>query len=118
MRFIVDFHIHSHFSRSTAKNLNLENIYIASQLKGITVVGTGDFTHPGWFAEKEKINSVGVPLLGEAILRMRQKKIVVFPGYDGVFKKKKFSIIKNAKKLLKQKDMENAAHKKVWFDKE
>ena len=86
MRFIVDFHIHSHFSRSTAKNLNLENIYIASQLKGITVVGTGDFTHPGWFAEKEKINSVGVPLLGEAILRMRQKKIVIFPGYDGVFK--------------------------------
>jgi len=31
------------------------NIYIASQLKDITVVGTGDFTHPGWFAEiKEK----------------------------------------------------------------
>ena len=56
MRFIADFHIHSHFSRSTAKNLNLENIYIASQLKGITVVGTGDFTHPGWFAEiKEKL---------------------------------------------------------------
>jgi len=56
MRFIADFHIHSHFSRSTAKNLNLENIYIASQLKGITVIGTGDFTHPGWFAEiKEKL---------------------------------------------------------------
>jgi len=56
MRFIADFHIHSHFSRATARNLNLENIYIASQLKGITVIGTGDFTHPGWFAEiKEKL---------------------------------------------------------------
>ncbi|MBW1824494.1 MAG: hypothetical protein JRI87_08000 [Deltaproteobacteria bacterium] len=54
MKFIADFHIHSHFSRSTAKNLNLENIYIAAQLKGITVVGTGDFTHPGWFAEIKK----------------------------------------------------------------
>jgi DNA helicase II / ATP-dependent DNA helicase PcrA len=56
MRFIADFHIHSHFSRSTAKNLDLENLYIAAQLKGITVIGTGDVTHPGWFAEiKEKL---------------------------------------------------------------
>ena len=56
MEFIADFHIHSRFSRATAKNLDLENLYIAAQLKGITVVGTGDFTHPGWFAEiKEKL---------------------------------------------------------------
>lgn len=56
MKFIADLHIHSHFSRATAKNLNFENIYIAAQLKGITVVGTGDFTHPGWFTEiKEKL---------------------------------------------------------------
>lgn len=56
MEFIADFHVHSRFSRATAKNLDLENLYIAAQLKGITVVGTGDFTHPGWFAEiKEKL---------------------------------------------------------------
>jgi DNA helicase-2/ATP-dependent DNA helicase PcrA len=56
MKFIADFHVHSHFSRATAKNLNLENLYITAQLKGITVIGTGDFTHPGWFAEiKEKL---------------------------------------------------------------
>ena len=56
MEFIADLHIHSRFSRATAKNLDLENIYIAAQLKGITVVGTGDCTHPGWFSEiKEKL---------------------------------------------------------------
>ncbi len=56
MKFIADFHVHSKFSRATAKNLDLENIYIAAQLKGITVVGTGDFTHPGWFSEiKDKL---------------------------------------------------------------
>ncbi len=56
MKYISDFHIHSHHSRATAKNLNLENIHIAAQLKGITVVGTGDFTHPEWYAElKEKL---------------------------------------------------------------
>jgi uncharacterized protein (TIGR00375 family) len=53
MRFIADLHIHSKYSRATAKNLDLENIWIAAQLKGISVVGTGDFTHPAWFSEIE-----------------------------------------------------------------
>jgi len=51
MKFIADLHIHSRFSRATAKSLDFENLYIAARLKGITVVGTGDFTHPGWMAE-------------------------------------------------------------------
>jgi uncharacterized protein (TIGR00375 family) len=56
MKFIADLHVHSKFSRATAKNLDLEHLYIAAQLKGITVVGTGDFTYPGWFSEiKEKL---------------------------------------------------------------
>lgn len=56
MKFVADLHIHSKYSRATAKNLDLENLWIAAQLKGITVVGTGDFTHPAWFSEiKEKL---------------------------------------------------------------
>ena len=51
MNFIGDLHVHSKFSRATAKNLDLENLYVFSQLKGITVVGTGDCTHPAWFSE-------------------------------------------------------------------
>jgi len=51
MEFIADLHVHSKYSRATAKNLDLENLYIAAQLKGVTVVGTGDFTYPAWFAE-------------------------------------------------------------------
>ena len=51
MKFITDFHIHSKFSRATAKLLDLEHLYISAQLKGITVIGTGDFTHPGWYDE-------------------------------------------------------------------
>ena len=50
MTFIADLHVHSHFSRATAKNLDLEHLYMAAQRKGITVVGTGDATHPDWFA--------------------------------------------------------------------
>jgi DNA helicase-2/ATP-dependent DNA helicase PcrA len=56
MEFIADFHIHSKFSRATSKSLDLENLYIAAQLKGITLVGTGDFTYPAWFSEiREKL---------------------------------------------------------------
>jgi PHP family Zn ribbon phosphoesterase len=50
MKFIADLHVHSRHSRATAKNLDLENLYIAGQLKGITVLGTGDVTHPVWFS--------------------------------------------------------------------
>ena len=49
--FIADLHIHSKYSQATARSLDLEHIYIWAQLKGIRVVGTGDFTHPGWLAE-------------------------------------------------------------------
>lgn len=51
MRMVADLHIHSRFSRATSKNLTLEELYRWSQLKGVTVLATGDFTHPGWFKE-------------------------------------------------------------------
>ena len=50
MTFIADLHIHSHYSRATSRTLNPENLSLWAQKKGITVVGTGDFTHPGWLA--------------------------------------------------------------------
>ena len=49
--FIADLHIHSKYSLATARNLDLENIHLWAQLKGIRVVGTGDFTHPEWFKQ-------------------------------------------------------------------
>ncbi|MDO8675036.1 MAG: endonuclease Q family protein [Candidatus Omnitrophota bacterium] len=54
MRFYADLHIHSHFSRATSKNLDLEHLYLWAQLKGIHVVGTGDCVHPGWMKELEE----------------------------------------------------------------
>jgi len=53
MKFIADLHIHSKYSRATAKNLDLENLYLWAQYKGIQIVGTGDFVHPKWFKELE-----------------------------------------------------------------
>jgi uncharacterized protein (TIGR00375 family) len=53
MKIIADLHVHSKYSRATARDLDLENLYIAAQTKGVQVVGTGDFSHPAWFAEIE-----------------------------------------------------------------
>jgi len=49
MKIIADFHIHSKYSRATSRDMDLEHIFQSAKEKGITVVGTGDFTHPEWF---------------------------------------------------------------------
>lgn len=50
MKYIADLHIHSLYSRATSKASNLFGLAAWAAVKGIAVVGTGDFTHPGWFA--------------------------------------------------------------------
>ena len=54
MKYIADLHIHSRFSRATARNLNLPTLGHYAKRKGLTVVGTGDATHPQWLAELEE----------------------------------------------------------------
>ena len=49
--FIADLHIQSHFSRATSRLLVPEMLSLWGQRKGLNVIGTGDFTHPGWRAE-------------------------------------------------------------------
>ena len=51
MRFIADFHIHSRYSRATSKEMRLEVVARFARLKGIKLLGTGDFTHPTYFVE-------------------------------------------------------------------
>ncbi len=51
MDFYADLHIHSRFSRATARTCDLPHLALWAQKKGIAVVGTGDFTHPAWRAE-------------------------------------------------------------------
>jgi len=78
MPFIADLHIHSYLSRATSSQMNLENIYKWAQLKGIAVIGTGDFTHPKWFAElREKLEPAepGLFLLKKKYAEPMEKEI-------------------------------------------
>src|SRR3989344_6101904 len=59
MRFVADFHIHSKYSRATSRDMDLENLDKWAKIKGIKVLGAGDFTHPEWFKDlKEKLDPV------------------------------------------------------------
>jgi len=56
MKIIADFHIHSKYSRATSPRMVLEELDRWAKIKGIKVLGTGDFTHPEWFKNlKEKL---------------------------------------------------------------
>ena len=51
MKFVADLHVHSHYSRATSRDCNPENLQQWAMYKGITLLGTGDFTHPAWREE-------------------------------------------------------------------
>ena len=63
-RFIADFHIHSRYSRATSRDLTVQELAKWAKLKGITVLGTGDCTHPLWGEElKAALRPDGTGLL-------------------------------------------------------
>ena len=51
LRVVADLHIHSRFSRATSQNIDITEITRYAKIKGLKLVGTGDFTHPKWFGE-------------------------------------------------------------------
>lgn len=67
MLYYTDLHIHSKYSRATSISCNLEELAVWAKKKGLSLISTGDFTHPAWFNEiKEKL----VPA-GEGVYRLR-----------------------------------------------
>jgi DNA helicase-2/ATP-dependent DNA helicase PcrA len=49
VRFTADLHIHSRYSMACSKDADLEHLTWWARRKGVTLVGTGDFTHPAWY---------------------------------------------------------------------
>ncbi|MCM8799079.1 MAG: endonuclease Q family protein [Candidatus Omnitrophica bacterium] len=65
MRIIADFHIHSKYSRATSKDMDLDHLVEYAVLKGINLLGTGDFTHFLWLEElREKLKPLSYGLYG------------------------------------------------------
>ncbi|MBL7071705.1 MAG: DNA helicase UvrD [Candidatus Omnitrophica bacterium] len=51
MPYICDLHIHSKYSRATSKDMDIEHLSKWAKIKGISLIGTSDFTHPDWLKE-------------------------------------------------------------------
>ena len=50
-QFYADLHVHSKYSRATSRDCDLEHMAFWARKKGVSVLATGDFTHPAWFEE-------------------------------------------------------------------
>ena len=48
MEIIADLHLHGKYSRACSKDLTVQNLEKYAKIKGLTLLGTGDFTHPLW----------------------------------------------------------------------
>ncbi|MFH1441638.1 MAG: endonuclease Q family protein [Candidatus Omnitrophota bacterium] len=60
MEFIADFHIHSKYSRATSRDMDVKHLAQWAKLKGVTLIGTGDFTHHLWLEElKANLEDLG-----------------------------------------------------------
>lgn len=62
----TDLHIHGRYSRATSPRMNVNELVHYSLIKGLNLVGTGDFTHPEWM--KELRNSLG-EILGTGLFK-------------------------------------------------
>jgi len=59
MQIIADLHLHSKYSRATSQNMSIEGLSKGAKVKGLQLLGTGDFTHPLWLKElKQKLEEV------------------------------------------------------------
>jgi len=67
MQIISDLHIHGRFSRATSKDLTISNLEKWGRLKGVDLVGTGDFAQPDWYAEiRNNLSDDGTGILKTA----------------------------------------------------
>ncbi len=59
MRVVTDLHIHSRFARACSKQITIPNLEKYARLKGLGLLGTGDFQHPKWQQElKQELTEI------------------------------------------------------------
>lgn len=84
MEFIADFHIHSKYSRATSKDMDIVHLAQWAKLKGIHLMGTGDFTHHLWLQELKK-NLVDT---GNGLFRHKDISFILTAEVSSIYSKK------------------------------
>lgn len=104
MRTIVDWHIHSKYSRACSSQLELPVIDAWCARKGIDIVATGDWTHPAWFAHiKERLEEVR-----QGIFHLR------FPLHASRSTTTEFMLVQEVSQIYKKGDKTRRVHNLVF----
>ncbi len=112
MKFIADFHIHSHYSIATSKDLTPEYLDYWARLKGISILGTGDFTYPGWLEEmKEKLEPAEQGLFK---LRDKLKKNIAIEAPSFAHKKVRFILTSEISNIYKKYGKVRKVHNLIF----
>jgi len=81
---IADFHIHSKYSIATSRNMDVETIADHAAVKGVHLIGTGDFTHPLWLGEhKRKLKPAG-----KGIYKYKRTLFIITGEISTIYSKK------------------------------
>ncbi|MBS7252258.1 MAG: hypothetical protein KIH08_16975 [Candidatus Freyarchaeota archaeon] len=75
MQFFSDLHIHSKYSRATSDKMDIENLVRHAKLKGLRLLGSGDFSHPKWLSE---LKSKLVEIENSGFFRVEDENDVFF----------------------------------------
>jgi len=84
MEFIADFHIHSKYSRATSKDMDVKHLADWAKLKGITLMGTGDFTHHLWLEELKNT----LEDLGNGLFKYKDTHFILTSEISSIYSKK------------------------------
>ena len=85
MRFICDLHLHSRFAQGCSKDITVKNLEKWAKIKGIDLLGTGDFTHPGWIKElkeelREEHDGIYYTRTGQAFMLTTEISLIYTQG--------------------------------------
>lgn len=86
MRIIVDFHIHSKYSRATSKDMDITNIVHWADKKGIGIIGSGDFQHPAYFGELKNKLEPAEPGLFKLKKAQSKARVVLSTEISNIYK--------------------------------
>jgi DNA helicase-2/ATP-dependent DNA helicase PcrA len=113
MKFIADLHVHSAYSRATSAAAHLEGFHTWARIKGINLVGTGDFTHPGWLTElKEKLVAEG-----NGFFRLAESSSVFpsdFPGISPAERDVRFCLSSEISSIYKKNGATRKVHSVIF----
>jgi len=99
---IADLHIHSRFARATSKYIDIPNLVKYAKIKGLNLLGTGDFQHPNWSKELEVLEERDGLLYYKDFPFMWQTEVSLMYSQDGKGRRVHLVILSPNKEVAKQ----------------